>query len=493
MNPVAAGFFLIVAIALFVVPRRWAPVPLLIGCCYMTMGQGIELGSISLPIYRMLLLVGIVRIMVKGESIQGPLNSIDKIVIAWAVWVFFASFFHVFEPGSGPNYAAGFIFNVVAVYFLIRIWCSNLEEAVGIVIVVAFLLAPIAAEMIMERITKINQFSIFGGVPYGVDLREGKYRAQGPFRHSILAGTVGATCLPLFIGIWKRNRSAAITGIISALVMVVTCASSGPVMSAMAGVCAVCMWKLRNLTKLARLAAVAVYIAFTIYTGEPGYYIMKRIDISGGSTGWHRARLIESAFNHLGDWWLFGTDYTRDWMDTGVSFSPNHADITNYYLVFGVTGGLVAMLLVIAMLIVAFRWVGVLYRAHFDVLPSDSFMIWCLGAGMFAHATTSISVSYFDQSMVFFWMNLAVIGSVYSCYLIRQESGETEHIDMEQSHSDHDGMGVQVNRSFFDRGIHLQHGTRLFPIFAHQSARYCDGMEGGMGDKITVGDRPHCI
>jgi len=432
MNPLAALFFLICAVALFAVPRKWAPVVLLTGCCYMTMGQGINLGGINLPIYRMLLLAGVVRVKVKGERIEGGFNTIDKLVIAWGAWVFLASFFHEWSPGSGPVYAAGYIFNLATVYFLMRIWCSDLHEVTGILVVLAFLLAPIALEMVAEKITKINQFSVFGGVPHEVAIREGKYRAQGPFRHAILAGTVGANCIPLFIGIWKRHRLAGMVGIASGLCMTMASASSGPVMSAMAGLGAVIMWKFKDLTKLARYTAVAGYFAFGLLTGEPGYYIMKRIDISGGSTGYHRARLIESAFENFGEWWLFGTDYTRHWMATGVSFSPNHADITNYYLVFGVTGGLIAMMLVIAVLIVAFRWVGTVYRAHFEDAPTDAFMIWCLGAGLFAHATTSISVSYFDQSLVFFWMNVAIISSMYSGHLagagFENDGGESDHL-----------------------------------------------------------------
>jgi hypothetical protein len=432
MNPLAALFFLICAVALFAVPRKWAPVVLLTGCCYMTMGQGINLGGINLPIYRMLLLAGVVRVKVKGERIEGGFNTIDKLVIAWGAWVFLASFFHEWSPGSGPVYAAGYIFNLATVYFLMRIWCSDLHEVTGILVVLAFLLAPIALEMVAEKITKINQFSVFGGVPHEVAIREGKYRAQGPFRHAILAGTVGANCIPLFIGIWKRHRLAGMVGIASGLCMTMASASSGPVMSAMAGLGAVIMWKFKDLTKLARYTAVAGYFAFGLLTGEPGYYIMKRIDISGGSTGYHRARLIESAFENFGEWWLFGTDYTRHWMATGVSFSPNHADITNYYLVFGVTGGLIAMMLVIAVLIVAFRWVGTVYRAHFEDAPTDAFMIWCLGAGLFAHATTSISVSYFDQSLVFFWMNVAIISSMYSGHLagagFENDEDESDHL-----------------------------------------------------------------
>ena len=417
MNPLAAIFCLVCVIALFSVPRKWAPVALLVGCCYMTMGQGLNLGGISLPIFRILLIAGVARAMIRGERLLGGWNRIDKLVLWLSAWVFFSSFFHEFGEGSGPVYALGFCLNLAGVYFLMRVWCADLQEVTGIIVLLAFLLAPIALEMVYEKITKINQFWIFGGVPKDVVFREGKFRAQGPFQHPILAGTVGANSIPLFIGIWSRHRFAAMVGLASALCMTFASASSGPVMSAMAGVFALCMWRFRHLTKLARMAAVAAYFGISILTGEPGYFVMKRIDISGGSTGYHRSRLIQSSLENFGEWWLFGTDYTRHWMATGVSFSPNHTDITNYYLVFGVTAGLLAILLVIAMLVAAFRWVGEVYRAHLEESPADAFMIWCLGAGMFAHATTSVSVGYFDQSLVFFWMNMAVIGSMYSGHL----------------------------------------------------------------------------
>jgi hypothetical protein len=144
MNPFAAIFFVACAIALFTVPRKWAPVALLTGCCYMTMGQGLNLGGISLPIFRMLLLVGVARALMKGERLVGGWNSIDKLVLWWAGWVFFASFFHEFDEGSGPVYAIGYTFNIAAVYFLMRIWCADLQEVTDIIVVLAFLLAPIA-------------------------------------------------------------------------------------------------------------------------------------------------------------------------------------------------------------------------------------------------------------------------------------------------------------------------------------------------------------
>src|SRR3954471_15162124 len=106
MDLIGLIFFVVASIALLVLPRKWAPVPLLVSCCYMTLGQGIVLGPFSLPVYRMVLTVGIVRVFVRNERLEGRINAIDLMVVAWAAWVFFASFFHEWEPGSGPVFAS---------------------------------------------------------------------------------------------------------------------------------------------------------------------------------------------------------------------------------------------------------------------------------------------------------------------------------------------------------------------------------------------------
>lgn len=447
MNPLALILFLACAASLLAVPRKWAPVPLLLGCTYMTLGQGVELGPVSLPVYRMLLLVGAVRVVAKGESLPGGLNLIDKLMIAWGGWMLFASFFH--DPQrAGPLTAAGTIFNQTLIYFLIRIWCTDLEELGDIIRIIALLLAPIAIVMIIEKATGRNIFAAFGGVPDWVMVREGRLRAQGPFRHPILAGTVGATCVPLFVGILKRYRVAAWVGIAAGIVMVFASASSGPVMSLLAGAGALAMWRFNIHVKAMRIGAVVLYVLLMLVMKRPPYYLISRIDISGGSTGWHRSFLIDQTFKHLSEWWLFGTDVTRHWMpNQGIARDPNHTDITNYYIGFGVSGGLIAMLLVIWMLLVAFRWVGRIHDNRLEKWPSQSFMIWCVGACLFAHAVTSVSVAYFDQSMLYFWLSVAVISSVFSIVRLDEGSGksESEALESHEEELDDTAAVAQAN------------------------------------------------
>jgi hypothetical protein len=414
VNPIGILFFLISAVALMSVPRKWAVIPLLMGVIFITHGQAIDIG-VKLPVFRMLLAVGLFRIIVKGEGIAGGINLIDKLMLALCGWLLVASFFH--EPGAdaaGPVFILGKIAEIGLCYLLIRAFCQDLDDFASIMGIVAIMLVPVALEMIQEKFTGINLFSkLFGGVRAEVVVRDDELRARGPFRHAILAGTVGAALVPIMIGLWRSHPRAARTGMFACLTMVLSCASSGPVLSLGFGLLGVMLWKFRSWMRMIRWSIPLGYVALATVMNRPVYYIIGELSM-GGSTGWHRSKLIDSSIEYFSDWWAIGTDYTRSWMPTGVTFSEDHTDITNYFLAYGVMGGILAVILMIAMCWVAFKWVGDII----DTIPEDDetgsrFMLWCMGASLFSHVATSISVAYYDQSVFFFWFSIATISSLH--------------------------------------------------------------------------------
>jgi hypothetical protein len=409
MTTLATLFLLISALALLTVPRRWAPLPLLAGACYMTLGQGIEIGPLHFPFIRLVMLVGFVRMLVRGERLPGGLNGLDWIMLAWAAAAMLSSAFVQSFIGQ-----AGTVYNTLGIYFLIRTFCQSLEDIIHVTVIMAFVLAPVALEMVNEQLTGRNLFAFLGGVPEVVVVRADKLRAQGPFSHGILAGTVGAACFPFMTGIWRLHPLPARIGVCACLTMVLASSSSGPLMSVIFGIFALVLWRWRHLTRQMRIAAVVGYILLDLVMKAPAYYLIARIDLTGSSTGWHRAELIKQAIAHIDEWWFAGTLYTRHWMDYGVSWSEDHCDITNQYIGYAVFGGLLLMLLFIAALWVAFRYVGDYLRRHPNGDPKKTWFVWSLGAALFAQAGSCVSVYYFDQSFVFLFLNLAVIGSLYS-------------------------------------------------------------------------------
>jgi hypothetical protein len=447
MNLLAIIFLIITATALFAAPRRWAPLPLLLGACYMTNGQVLLLGPFHFTVLRLLVLFGVIRILTRGEKLPGGFNWLDGVLAIWGVLLIFSSLFHK-DVGDALIYRLGEVYNALGIYFLIRVFCQTTEELVQIAKVTAFLLAPMAIEMVNEHLSGYNAFSLFGGVPSEVEIRDGKMRAQGPFLHSILGGTVGAMCAPLFVGIWKQYRIPATIGLVACLCMIYASASSGPIMSLGLAIFAICLWRWKHMTGRLRLAAVSAYILLELFMSDPAYYVMARIDLTGSSTGWHRAELIHSAINHLNEWWLAGTDYTRHWMPYGVSGDENSSDITNQYLAYGVLGGLPVMIVFICALWLAFRYIGQYFQMRPNAPFNERFLVWCVGATLFSHAVTSISIAYWDQSVVFLYLTIALAGSLHATAMTATPEGDSVSTIPDSSPQND---GVEVSSRFFGK------------------------------------------
>lgn len=416
MNSSATLFLLINAAMILLLPRRWASLPLLVGACYMTLGSGIEIGPFHFMVIRILMAVAVVRIVIRSERLVGEMNSLDWVMVIWAAWALMSSLFHEDISGVLVN-RLGLVYNACGIYFLLRVFCQSLDDMVTLCRSTAILLVPLSIEMLSEKMTGHNIFSALGDVAEIPEIRDGRIRAQGPFAHSIIAGTIGAVCLPLMVGLWHQHRKTAVAGIAACFLMVFASASSGPIMSVLFAIGALFMWHWRHRMRLLRWLAVLGYIGLDLIMKAPAYYLIARIDLTGSSSSWHRAALIESAFAHLSEWWFAGTDFTRHWI--AYSRTETQIDVTNHYLRMGIDGGLPLMLLFIAVLAVGFSFVGRTLRQMPELSPQSRFMIWALGASLFAHSVTFISVSYFDQSFVFIYLTLAVIGSVWSGVLIK--------------------------------------------------------------------------
>ncbi len=98
-------------------------------------------------------------------------------------------------------------------------------------------------------------------------------------------------------------------------------------------------------------------------------------------------------------------------MATGVTWSTDHTDLTNHYIRLGVMGGLPTMLSFIWIMVVAFRSIGIAIRTYPDNSPLQK-TTWILGAILFSHSFTFLTVSYFDQSIYLFYILLVIIVTI---------------------------------------------------------------------------------
>lgn len=410
MNAAATAFLSITAILLLFVPRRVAVLPLAMGACFLPAYVGIEVGSLHFTAVRLLIAVGVLRTVLRGESPFARRIPLDNAMLAWAAWLLFSGAFHD-DPASALVFRLGLLYDALGVYMLVRAFCRTMQDVLGIAGLVAIVLLPLAAAMLYEKVNSYNVFSVLGGVGETPLVREGSVRANGPFGHPVLAGTVGAVCLPMFIALLRTARSRAVLGIAASVTIVACSASSGPILSAAAGALALAMWRIRDRMQSVRWLALAAYLFLEVVMKDPAYYLIARVDLAGGSTSWYRARLIQSAIEHLPEWWLFGTDTTRHWMWVVVSWSTSHTDITSHYIQTGVWGGLPLIALFLWVLWRGFSAVASALE-HQSLRPTaGGLQVWAMGASLFAHAATGLSVSYFDQSIVFLYLVLGALGS----------------------------------------------------------------------------------
>jgi len=416
LNPLGVIFTLAMCLLLVVLPRRFAFVPILALVCYMTMGVRLMVGGLNFTMLRILLLFGCVRIIFRSEWKGFIFNSIDRAVLCFSIFSIFAYAALWGGEYEAFKYRFGKSYDYLGFYFLFRCLISGWDEAIQALRIAAVLVLPLAIEMVLERITLVNQFAIFGGVLPGVWVRDGVPRCQGPFSHPILAGSFGATFLPLFAGLWtqKRSKALAALGMTCALTVILMAGSSGPVMASLFAVIALCMWPLRWRMREFRWALVLGLVALHLVMKAPVWFLIAKVSVYNASTGFHRAYLIDRAIANFGEWWVMGTRSTGHW-------GYHLYDVTNQYIAVAVDGGVVALAMFLAIMVRCFRGIGRLQRAcRRDGRADHAWLTWALGACLISNATTFISVSYFDQNLIVWFLLQAIIASLCATSLDKE-------------------------------------------------------------------------
>jgi hypothetical protein len=414
MNPIAIVLTVILSILMLTLPRRYAALPLVLAACLLTIEQKIIVLGFNFTVVRIVMLAGWVRVLLRSETaVNGP-HRIDAALVLWVISmvVVYTVLWH--SPAAFVN-RLGHAYDALGLYFLFRCLFREIADIMPVVTMVAVMAGVLGGVMLYEYVTGTNVFAAFGGVQAEAWVRGSHVRAQGPFRQPILAGSFAATALPVFVALWFGGgwrRAWATIGITGAALIVFSTSSSGPLLASIFGTGAVAFWFMRNHLRAIRWSIVGILVALAVAMKAPVWYLFAKIGAVVGGGGWHRSYLIEQAFSHLNEWWLIGTTYTAHWMP--YALDERSADITNQYLVEGVNGGLVTMVLFIILVIRGFQGVGTALRGMQDLALHERLIVWSMGAALLGHAVSFLSVSYFDQIIVFWYMLLAMIAGAVS-------------------------------------------------------------------------------
>jgi hypothetical protein len=406
LHPLGMLAVIVLGAAMFLVPRRHAIFPMLAMACFISPAQRVSVVTLDFTLLRIMIVFGWVRILARGEYRQLRWQLLDTLMVAWAVC---GSLAYVLQQGNfqAVIFKAGASFDSLGTYFLFRCLLRSWTDLEAVAAAIAVISVPVAAAFVIEHATRRNLFAFFGGVNEITWERDGKLRCQGAFAHAILAGCFWASLMPIVASQWWRDRRGkvlAVTGLAMSLVTVMACASSTPVVGVAAGGAAAGMFLLRHWMRPFRWGVLGLLVVMHLVMNQPIWHLIGRIDLVGGSTGFHRFQLIQGAVDHFGEWCLLGTISTAHW-------GRHLYDVTNQYILEGVRGGFLTLVLFVAGISVAFRQVG---RAR-KAVDGDRYhevLAWSLGVALFVHCMNFIAVSYFGQIIMVWYMTLAAIGSM---------------------------------------------------------------------------------
>jgi hypothetical protein len=414
ITPVGVLFLAVMTVLTWTLPRKRAWIPILITTCYMPLGQMFVVAGIHYQLFRVLLLVGACRVIVRGENQGLELTPFDKLFLYWAGATLILGTLTQFSFDRFIN-RSGEVYNALGAYFLFRCWIRSLDDVVENLGFLCWMIVPLAISMVVEKSTARNAFAVFGGVPAITQAREGSLRCQGAFRHPILAGTFGATLFPLFVGLWfqRRHKMPAAVGICSSMVVTLAASSSGALLAAISAGLGLAMWSIRNQMRVFRWIVVLIIVVLAIMMKAPVWYLIARMSEIVGGTGWHRSYLIDQAVNHFNEWWLVGSAYTAHWAPGGqvLVVDPNNMDITNQFVAEALGGGVIKVGLFVALIVKGFkiggRWTHWPNRRE-PFSFSSRILVWSVGVALMAHCMSFLSVTYFDQIVVMWYWLLAI-------------------------------------------------------------------------------------
>jgi hypothetical protein len=419
LHPIVLVGMLIAIALIFLLPRKYVIWPFLCTAFLIPLGQALLIGGLHFFVIRIIILTVALRML--GSKLTSPegifgnrLGIPDSIFLLWAFCRALAGVL-VFSFHSGAMiYQGAFLLDAIGGFFVLRYLIRDDDDIYRTIRVFATISIIIAGGMVFEKVHQVNLFGLLGGVRSVPEVRGGSVRSQGPFQHEILAGTFAATLLPLFFLLWKsgKSRALAAAGAISATIMVVTSHSSTPVMTYGAGVLALCAFPLRRHMRLIRWGFVLVLVALQLVMKAPVWFLIARVDVVGGSSGYHRAMLVNDFIIHFRDWWLIGTTENARWGNTMW-------DLCNQFVYEGQLGGLASFLCFVAMIYICFSRIGTARKvAEGD--RNKEFFFWALGVTLFSHIIAFFGISYFDQTRIAWFALLAVIVTATAPYLVKE-------------------------------------------------------------------------
>jgi hypothetical protein len=404
LSPVVAIWMLVAIALILTLPRNKVIVPFVLAFFTIPFAQVILIGSLHFPVLRILILAAMMRRTISVGSdpegkYPGGFNGIDWVTILWIVSAFVAVSLQWMELQAIIKFVGDLmdsLFGYLVARFLIpdRYSMRRTVATLGLVCLI------LGVCMVSEQFTHHNVFAQFGANE--PTLRDGHIRAEGSLG-TLFVGTFAGVLIPLFLWLRKEKGygTAAAIGLIGATAMVASSHASTSWLAYASGLLGLSFWPLRRQMRLVRWGIVVTLIALHLVMHGPVWSLIEKIDITGGSSSFHRYMLVDNCIRHFSDWWLYGYKFYGSW---GFSMW----DLCNQFVAVALTGGLVPLVLFIMIYSRSLGLIGKT-RKRLQGSRSEEWLLWCFGSTVFANIVASFGINYMIQLQMFLFIILACI------------------------------------------------------------------------------------
>jgi hypothetical protein len=402
LHPLVALGMLIAVVLILLLPRNKAIAPFLLAFLTVPFGQVLVLGGVHLFTHQILILTVLVRMISFPGSkrrFTGGFNALDKVVVLWALAAFI-----IFSLCWGEMQAViksmGDLVVSLGGYLAVRFLIPDESALLRTAKVLAAICVILGCCMLYEQSTGQNVFSFAGGL--NPEIREGHVRAAGSMG-ALGSGAFAGVLIPLFLWLWTEDKSriAAYAGLAGATAMVFASHSSTSWLAYGASILGIGFWFLRQRMRLVRLGLVALLVGLHLVMNGPVWSLIEKIDLTGGSSSYHRYMLVDSCIRHFGDWWLLGSKYYADW--GFVMF-----DVCNQFVLTALRGGLLSLVIYIAIYKRSFGMIGSARKREAGDSHYEWFL-WCFGSALAATIVSSFGINYTFHLMICFFCLLVGI------------------------------------------------------------------------------------
>ncbi|NTU73316.1 hypothetical protein HGB07_04060 [Candidatus Roizmanbacteria bacterium] len=387
---------------LLVIPLRLFLFPFIMAACFISMDQKFDPFGLNFTVLRILISIGILRFIIRRETRVIQWNNFDKLFLSW---VLTESLVNIAQQLTFSTIItrSGVLFDSIGMYWLFRqatrTW-DDVFQAVKIYAIFAIITAPFIA---LEKNQKMNFFSAFGSVTG--QFHNGRFRAAGAFPHYIIMGCFWTSLLSLFYARIKSQKDKILywVAMLAALSNVICSASSTPIITLLAMIFFWILYNYRMHGKAMFWGTCFGLFLLHLIMKAPVWHLISRINIFEGSTGWHRYFLFDNFIKHISEWYLIGTNSTAHWGH--VQF-----DITNQFVLVGIRGGMITLLLFIILIYSAVKIPGKFSLSN--ITSEIKWMSWGICVTLLGHFVTFWGVSYFGQINTLLYYTLALVGFI---------------------------------------------------------------------------------